>query len=69
MPDLQRVQSSNIEAVGHEADQLHVQFKGNPKVYVYPGVSADLHRQMVSADSIGSFFAKNIRGKFPHKAD
>jgi hypothetical protein len=61
--DLLPVQSSNIAAVGYDAVQniLYVQFKGKDTVYEYHGVPLDTYETMMSAESIGSYYAKNIR--------
>ena len=55
MIDLVPVQSSNIRAVGHdpEANELHVEFKNGGK-YVYHAISADQHKALIGAKSIGS---------------
>ncbi|MCL6457362.1 MAG: KTSC domain-containing protein [Gorillibacterium sp.] len=60
------VQSSNIAAVGYDnvENVLHVQFKGNEKVYTYQGVPNEEYNAMMVADSIGSYYAKNIRKKY-----
>ena len=62
------VVSSNIASVGYDAAQLllEVEFKGSG-VYQYPGVSPEVFRQLVEAESVGSFFAKNIRGRYQGK--
>lgn len=61
------VVSSNMAAVGYDAIQnvLVVQFKGKDTQYPYHGVSPELHAEMMSSPSIGSFFAKHIKGRFP----
>jgi hypothetical protein len=67
--ELTPVVSSNMAAVGYDAIQnvLVVQFKGNEKQYPYHGVSPELHAEMMAAPSIGSFFARNIKGRFPNE--
>lgn len=59
------VQSSAIDAIGHDPHQneLHVRFKGSAKVHIYPGVSASKHSELLAAKSIGKHFGKHIR---PH---
>ena len=59
------VKSSNIAAVGFDpaTSTLGVQFSSGA-TYHYAGVSAEDHAALMGADSIGSHFAKNIRGKF-----
>lgn len=67
----QKVESSQIESIGHDpaTSTLEIEFvsrrPGVPgSVYQYGNVSADLHAQLVGAESIGSFFGKEIK---PHK--
>lgn len=68
MTQLKPVKSSNIEAVGHDADknELHVKFKGGG-IHIYSGVTPDVHNNFVNADSIGKHFHANIRSKFPSR--
>jgi len=65
---LKPVTSSNILAVGHDpaTETLHVQFTSG-KTYAYSHVEAEQHQALVTADSVGSYFAKNIRGQHPCK--
>ncbi|HRW55819.1 MAG TPA: KTSC domain-containing protein [Phycisphaerae bacterium] len=64
--EMRSVKSSNLESVGYDpvTEILAVKFQRNPKVYEYAGVPQQKHLEMMSADSIGSYFARNIRGKF-----
>lgn len=59
--------SSNIAATGHcpETNALVVQFSSG-KRYAYPGVTREQFDEMHQAESLGSHFAKHIRGA--HKA-
>lgn len=60
------VQSSNILAVGHDpqANELHVKFK-NGGEYVYHGVDAAQHTELMAAPSVGSHLHGVIK---PHAA-
>ena len=60
-----KVESSQIEAVGHNPVQnvLTVQFKRGG-VYTYQNVTAEQHATMMAAESVGSWFSTNIK-KFP----
>lgn len=60
------VVSSNIAAVGYDSIQnvLSVQFKGKQTVYVYQGVPVETYQLMMSADSIGSYYAKHIKKNY-----
>jgi hypothetical protein len=61
------VKSSNIKSVGHDgASLLDVEFSSGT-VYRYSDVPAKLYSEMISAPSVGSFFAANVRGKFESK--
>lgn len=62
------VQSSNIEAIGHDsgAHALHVRFKNGVR-YVYAGVHRDIYFRMLGADSPGVFHAEHIKGAFKHR--
>lgn len=60
------VVSSNIAAVGYDNVQnvLHIQFKGKETVYSYQGVPVETYQLMMSADSIGSFYARHIKKNY-----
>jgi hypothetical protein len=62
------VKSSNIAAVGYEdpAGTLWVLFKGHNDAHRYDDVPHAVFEKMRNAESIGSFFAKEIRGKYTH---
>lgn len=67
IPELIPVVSSNIAAVGYceTKKTLYIQFKGRDTVYEHPGVPRETYEQMMSADSIGSFYARNIKKSYP----
>ena len=56
------VKSSNIAAIGHEpqTNELHVEFKNGGR-YIYHGITADQHKALVGAKSIGSHLHKHIK--------
>jgi hypothetical protein len=60
-----KVESSNIAEVGYdqETQTLQVQFK-NGGVFNYMGVPAREVVNLHGAESIGSYFHKNIRAKY-----
>lgn len=60
------VVSTNIAAVGHEGDELFVQFN-NGQMWKYLGVSAAVAHDMVSAGSVGRFFIHRIKGQYPEQ--
>lgn len=60
----QLVTSSNIRAVAHQDGMLHIEFHGGRR-FSYGHVPKETFDAMMAAKSIGSFFAKSIKGKFP----
>lgn len=64
---LEPVKSSNVNAVGYDADakQLHVKYKSGG-TYTYHGVSPDDHKALMSASSIGKHLHAHIKGRFSH---
>lgn len=67
--ELVPVVSSNLAAVGYDAIQniLFVKFKGKETIYPYYGVPVETYEEMMAAPSIGSYYAKNIKGRFPNE--
>lgn len=65
----QSVVSSNLASVGYDAESqvLEIEFlKGG--IYQYSGVWEDVFNSLMAASSKGTFFAENIKHKFPfHK--
>ncbi len=59
--------SSTIEAQGYDpaSQTLAIRFKSGG-VYHYAGIPPDLAEEFQSADSPGSFHARNIRGAYEH---
>lgn len=57
-----KVISSNINSIGYDENTktLEVEFY-NQKVYQYTPVDRDGYNLLMGAESIGSFFAKNIK--------
>lgn len=68
MPDKHYVQSSNVEAVGYEADEmaLHVWFISGAH-YVYRDVPEDLFHELLAADSVGSFLHRNVKATYDYE--
>lgn len=62
---LEPVQSSNIVAVGHDAEtsKLFVQFKSGG-TYQYDNVPPEAHAAFVGAESVGKHFHAEIKGKY-----
>lgn len=66
-----QVVSSTIKAIGYgsESQILMVQFKSKAPdkpsdLWEYAGVGADIWAELRGAESVGSYFAKNIKGRF-----
>lgn len=59
------VQSSNIRSVGYDAESqtLAVEFSSGA-VYEYDGLPADVVESLLTAGSIGSYFARAIRAQY-----
>ena len=59
------VKSSTILSIGYDSDayELHILFVGNHE-YVYRDFPSDLWQQFREAESVGRFFAQNIKKKF-----
>lgn len=64
----QPVQSSNIAAVGYDpaTAELEIEFAAGG-LYRYADVPADKYQQLIAAESVGSHFAANIKGRFAHR--
>lgn len=62
------VQSSNLARVGYDAErrELRVEFHGG-RVVDHVGVPPEAHSRLMSADSHGSDYARNIRKVYPTK--
>lgn len=58
-----KVQSSNLEAVDHDGQHLTVQFKSGA-TWTYHDVPEPVFRKMLSADSIGGYFAKHVKSSY-----
>ena len=63
-----KVSSSSIRSVGYDerARLLEVEFSDG-RVTQYSGVSAEVHRRMMSAPSIVSYFRDNVEESFTAK--
>lgn len=59
------VTSSNVVSIGYDAagQRLEVEYKGG-KVYTYAEVPAETHRDLLAAESKGSFIARQIKPTF-----
>lgn len=62
---LEPVVSGNLKAIGYDAatKTLDVQFASG-LTYRYSDVPAATHKELAEADSVGHYFAKNVRTRF-----
>lgn len=69
MPEMTFVDSSNIEAVGYDAEntELHVRFIKSG-TYVIRNVPQEVFDQFLAADSKGSFYNRVIKPNYPDVA-
>lgn len=65
-PRMQRVVSSVIDSVGYDAAHriLMVKFRTG-REYYYVDVPPLVHRRMLAADSIGTFFNEVVKPNYP----
>lgn len=68
MPDMQPVSSSNIAALGYDADNqiVYVQFLNNT-VYAYKGVPEHEYENLLTAASVGSYLNRNFKNIYPYE--
>jgi hypothetical protein len=58
------VNSSSIRAVGYDGHTLAVLFHTSDTVYTHPHVPLSVYLGLMAAPSPGSYYNKNIRGKY-----
>jgi len=60
--------SSAVVGVGYEQFQgkLLVKFKQNGITYEFFKVPKKVYDEFLAADSMGTYYHKNIKGKYPH---
>jgi hypothetical protein len=65
--DMQAVSSSNVAAVGYDADsrKLRVEFH-NGSTYEYSDVSQETFDELVAADSVGSYFNREVKQNYQY---
>ena len=64
MPEMHYVDSSNVEAIGHDPDaqELHVRFIKSGETYVYYNVEEWVFQEFMNADSKGKYLNNYIKG-------
>ena len=68
MPEMQPVSSSNISAVGYDAENqmVYVQFL-NGSIYTYKGVLEHEFENLRTAASVGSYLNRNYKNIYPYE--
>lgn len=68
MPDMQSVSSSNIAAIGYDAENkvVYVQFL-NGSIYIYKGVPEHEFENLRTAPSVGSYLNRNYKNVYPYE--
>ena len=67
-PEMQPVSSSNISAVGYDAESqtVYVQFL-NGSTYAYKGVPEHEFENLRTAPSVGSYLNRNYKNVYPYE--
>ena len=68
MPEMQYVDSSNVEAIGYELDsqELYVRFVKSGRTYVYYGVEPWVYEEFLQSESKGNYLNTRIKDTFPY---
>ena len=68
MPEMQYVDSSNIEAIGYEPNnqELHVRFLKSGETYVYYNVEGWVFQELLQADSKGIYLNSCIKNRYQY---
>lgn len=66
MPEMQYVDSSNIESIGYdsESQELHVRFLKSGETYVYYAVDEWVFNELMQSDSKGKYLNANIKPNY-----
>lgn len=67
-PTMTPVQSSNVQAIGYDAEarELHVTWRSG-KTSIYGDVAPGVAEAAVSAPSVGSYISRAVRGQHAHR--
>jgi hypothetical protein len=67
-PEMQMVDSSNVEAVGYDPEErvLYVRFLSGD-TYIYSNVDETTYAELLSAPSVGSYLNRAIKGTFDYR--
>jgi hypothetical protein len=66
-PEMQMVDSSNVEAVGYDPDNvaIYVRFLGGD-TYIYSGADQRTFEDLLTADSVGSYLNRVIKPNYEY---
>lgn len=64
-PTMKAVQSSNLQSIGYGSG-LFVRFHGGG-LYRYPEVPKEAYERGLEAESVGRWFASEVRGVYKHE--
>ena len=62
----EKVLSSNLKSVGYLSRLLEIEFK-NRSIYQFQNVSEQIYLGLINSKSKGTYFAENIKGKYPYR--
>jgi KTSC domain len=67
-PDMQMVDSSNVEAVGYDsaAREIYIRFLGG-RTYAYGEADEHTFEELRSADSVGSYLNRVLKPNHPYR--
>ena len=68
IPELHSVSSSNVAAVGYDAEShaVYVQFLDG-SIYAYKGVTEQEFENLRTASSVGSYLNRNYKNVYPYE--
>lgn len=68
IPDMHPVSSSNVAAVGYDAENtaVYVQFLDG-SIYAYKGVPEHEFENLKTASSVGSYLNRNYKNVYPYE--
>jgi hypothetical protein len=64
-----RVKSSAVEAVGYDEERqwLEVRWLGQDRVYRYYRVPAEVHQELLHAESIGAYVNERVKPRYMYE--
>jgi hypothetical protein len=67
LPRRKAVDSENLRSVGFNPRtlELSIRFWSGPEIYVFRNVPVAVHKNLMAAESVGSYFAAHVRSVYP----